>query len=271
MSTQVLVVIGSGGMGTALARRLGSGRTVLLADAAEEPLGRTGEALRREGHLVEQRTVDVTDPDAVSALAATAAELGPVTHVAHTAGLSPDQASTEAILRVDLLGTALVLDAFADVVAPGGAGVVVASMAGHMLGELPAEQAAALRSTPSSELLDLPFLAPGTVGSPASAYVLAKLANILRVQAAAAAWGRRGARVNSLSPGVISTPMGRQELAGDNGEAMRTLVAMSATGRVGTPDDVAAAADFLLGPGAAFVTGTDLLLDGGVVAALRTG
>lgn len=271
MSKQVLVVIGAGGMGLAIARRLGSGRTLVLADAREQSLDEATALLRGEGHAVEQRLVDVSDARAVSALAATAADLGPVTHVAHTAGLSPQQASTEAILKVDLLGTALVLDAFAEVVAPGGAGVVIASMAGHMIGEVPADRTAALRSTPTAELLDLPFLAPDTVGEPSSAYVLAKHANLLRVQAAAGAWGRRGARINSLSPGVISTPMGQEELAGQSGETMRGLIAMSATRRVGTPDDIAAAVDFLLGPGAGFVTGTDLLIDGGVVAALYAG
>ena len=271
MSKQVLVVIGTGGMGMAIARRLGSGRTVVLADARPSALDEAATALRGEGHEVEQQLVDVSDAPTVSALASAAAELGPVTHVAHTAGLSPQQAPTEAILKVDLLGVALVLDAFGEVVAPGGAGVVVASMAGHMIGEVPAEQTAALRSTPAAELLDLPFLAPEEVGEPASAYVLAKHANLLRVQAAAGAWGKRGARVNSLSPGVISTPMGQEELAGESGETMRGLIGMSATGRVGTPDDIAAAVDFLLGPGAGFVTGTDLLIDGGVVAALYAG
>lgn len=265
----VLVVIGVGGMGLAVARRLGSGRRVLVADHAEPTLAAATEVLRGEGHDLHAHPVDVADAGSVAALATAAADLGPVRQVVHTAGLSPVQASTEAILRVDLLGTALVLDAFGEVVAPGGAGVVVASMAGHMLGELPDDQSAALRSTPAADLLDLPFLASGAVGEPASAYVLAKRANHLRVQAAAGVWGRRQARVNSVSPGVISTPMGQQELAGESGETMRSLVAMSATGRVGTPDDIAAAVDFLLGPGSSFVTGTDLLVDGGVVAALR--
>ena len=161
---------------------------------------------------------------------------------------------------------ALTLDEFARVVAPGGAGLVIASMAGHFAADsVPLEMAKALSLTPTEELANLPFL--GQLPDPGAAYSIAKRANALRVQAAAGAWGARGARVNSISPGVISTPMGAEELAG---ERMRQMVAASATGRLGTPDDIAAAAAFLLDPTrASFITGTDLLVDGGAVAAVR--
>ena len=274
MDEDVLVVIGAGGMGRAIARRLGSGRQVLLADFDADALNTAADLLRGAGQQVTTRSVDVSDGASVASLADAAADLGRVTHVAHTAGLSPVQASTEAILRVDLLGVALVLDEFARVVAPGGAGVAIASMAahipaGHMSGALPPERENALASTPTRELLQLPFLEPGAVGDPGSAYALAKRANVLRVQASAAAWGDRGARINSISPGVIATPMGQQELAGEAGEQMRAMVDMSATKRLGTPEDIAAAAAFLLDPGSGFITGTDLLVDGGVVPAVR--
>ncbi|MEO3786039.1 SDR family oxidoreductase [Actinocorallia sp. B10E7] len=269
MDKDVVVVIGVGGMGQAIARRVGSGRKVLLADFNENTLTAAADLLRGEGHDVVTRQVDVGDHGSVTALADAAASLGRVTHVAHTAGLSPVQATTEAILRVDLLGVALVLEQFARVVAPGGAGVVIASMAGHLSAGLSAEQEKALTTTPAQELLALPFLAPEAAGVPGLAYGLAKRANVLQVQAAAAAWGQRGARINSISPGVISTPMGQQELTGENGEQMRAMIGMSATKRVGTPDDIAAAAAFLLDAQAGFITGTDLLVDGGAVAAVR--
>jgi NAD(P)-dependent dehydrogenase (short-subunit alcohol dehydrogenase family) len=271
-STNVVVVIGVGGMGQAVARRQGAGSSLLLADFDEKLLGAVADDLRGQGHSVVTRAVDVSSRASVAALAAAAAELGPVTQVIHTAGLSPAQAPTTAILAVDLLGTALVLEEFGKVVAPGGAGVMIASMAGHMLppGALGADRERALAHTPADELLALPFLDPEALGAQ-GAYPLAKYANRLRVQAASHDWGRRGARVNSISPGVISTPMGRQELSGESGRHMRAMVEASGTGRLGTPDDIAAAAAFLLGPGATFVTGTDLLVDGGVVAALRSG
>jgi NAD(P)-dependent dehydrogenase (short-subunit alcohol dehydrogenase family) len=267
--TDVLAVIGVGGMGEAITRRLGSGRTVLLADYNEETLGSVTESLSAAGHHVESRSVDVSLPESVRGLAEYAASLGGVTQVAHTAGVSLAQAPAEAILAVDLLGTALVLKEFGEVIAPGGAGVVIASMAGHMLPPLTREQEKALAHNPPDELLQLDFIS--SITEPAFAYPIAKQANHIRVRAASAHWGRRGARINSISPGIISTPMGQQELASPVGDGMRAMIAMSASGRLGTPDDIAAAAAFLLGPNASFITGTDLLVDGGVIAAVKAG
>ncbi|WP_191496440.1 SDR family oxidoreductase [Mycobacterium simulans] len=267
--TAVLTVIGAGGMGRAIARRLGSGKTVLLADYNEQTLATLAESLSAEGHHVESHPVDVSSPESVRTLAKYAASLGSVTQVAHTAGLSPAQATAQAILAVDLLGVTLVLHEFGEVIAPGGAGVVIASMAGHLFPPLTAEQDAALAHTPAHELLQLDFVSQ--LDNPGIAYAIAKQANHIRVRAASTQWGRRGARINSISPGIISTPMGQQELASPVGDGMRSMIAMSGTGRMGTPDDIAAATAFLLGPDATYITGTDLLVDGGVVAAAKAG
>jgi NAD(P)-dependent dehydrogenase (short-subunit alcohol dehydrogenase family) len=194
-----------------------------------------------------------------------------ITQLVHTAGLSPTQASAEAVLRVDLLGVALVLDAFGEIIAPGGAGVVIASMAGHLFPPLTAEQEHALAHTPASELLTLPDVNPDNVTDSGLAYGLAKQANHISVRQASLTWGRRGARINSISPGTIATPMGHLELDSPMGEGIRALVAASPAGRLGAPEEIAAAAAFLLGPDASFITGIDLLVDGGVVAALRCG
>jgi NAD(P)-dependent dehydrogenase (short-subunit alcohol dehydrogenase family) len=271
MTPEVLVVIGVGGMGQAIARRQGSGKTVLLADFNQQTLELVASSMSRDGHAVQTQVVDVSSQDSVDRLARRATELGAVTRMVHTAGLSPAQASAEGVLRVDLLGVALVLDAFGKIVAPGGAGVVVASMAGYLFPAFTAEQERALAQTPAPELLTLQYVNPGTVTDSALAYGLAKRANHIRVQAASMAWGRRGARINSISPGCIATPMGHLELDSPIGDGIRAMVAASATGRLGTPDEIAAAAAFLLSPDAAFITGIDLLVDGGVVAALQSG
>jgi NAD(P)-dependent dehydrogenase (short-subunit alcohol dehydrogenase family) len=265
----VVVVTGAGGMGEAIARRLASGRTVVLADFSDEQLARTGAQLEALGHTVHTVRTDVSSAAAVDALAGTAAQLGPIRAVVHTAGVSPVQASAEQIVAVDVLGTAHVLDAFEAHVEPGTVAVCIASMAGTMM-PVDAETARLFATTPTSELAALPMLDPNTI-DPGIAYALAKRANQVRVEAASIAWGRRGGRVVSISPGVIATPMGRQELEGPFGEAMQTMVDASATGRLGTADDIAAVVEFLVSPAASFITGTDVLVDGGVVAAIHTG
>jgi NAD(P)-dependent dehydrogenase (short-subunit alcohol dehydrogenase family) len=271
MNNEVLVVLGAGGMGEAIARRLGAGRVVLLADVSEPTLSRLAQTLRGDGFQVVTQQTDVTSRDSVSRLAKTATTHGRITQLVHTAGVSPVQASLEAILRVDLYGVALVLEEFATAIAPGGAGVIIASMAAHFLPPLPAAQEQALIATPADDLLKLPFLQPEALPSAQLAYPLCKRGNILRVQAASRVWGQRQARINSISPGVISTSMGQQELQGPSGDFMRAAVAASGTGRLGTASDIAAATAFLLGPDASFITGVDLLVDGGVIAAAKSG
>lgn len=270
VTEHVVVVIGSGAMGLAIARRLGSGRTLLIADSNEAGLLSTAELLEAEGHRVTYLGCDVASQAQVRSLASRATELGDVTHLVHTAGVSPAQAAVAKILAVDLLGVAFVLDAFGEVMASGGAGVVITSMAAHLARPGPPGQDQLLANTPADELLDLPFLGADTLVDPNKAYALAKRGNIVRVQAAALAWGARGARVNSVSPGVISTPMGRAELHGDGAQRVAALVGFSPARRVGTADDVAHAACFLLDPSSSFITGTDLLVDGGAVAAARS-
>lgn len=267
----VLVVIGVGGMGQAIARRLGYGGRILLSDFNSLVLERTAATLRGEGFDITTRVVDVSSRASVHELAESAVAMGEVTRVAHTAGLSPVQATTEAILAVDLIGVANVLEEFQQIIAPGGAGVVIASMGGHMTRPLAPEQEVQLARTPADHIGDLPFVVVDQFDNGGSAYSFAKRANAMRVRAASVGWGKRGARVNSISPGVIATPMGLAELDSPTGGAMRAMIDGSAARRVGTAEDIAAAAEFLLGPHASFISGTDLLVDGGVIGALTTG
>ena len=270
-TTEVIVLIGAGSIGQAIVRRIGVGKTILLADLNESLALAAKNGLEAAGFQTQTAHVDVASHDSVSALAASAAGIGTVAHVVHTAGLSPAQASPQAIIAVDLVGVAHVLEEFGRIIAPGGSGIVIASQAGHMLPPLPAEQNQALANTPADELEQLPFLRPDVVTSSGAAYALAKRANILRVQAASIYWGDRGARLNSLSPGIVMTPLAMDELNSPAGEAYQRMIKASAAGRVGTPDEIGAAAAFLMGRDGAFITGTDLLIDGGVIAAIAAG
>ena len=266
---EVLVVVGTGGMGLSTARRVGAGRVIMLADINQIGLEAAANALSADGHQVMTQQVDVTSRASVAAAADVAASSGRVTAVVHTAGLSPQQASADAVLAVDLLGVALTLDEFGRVIEPGGAGVVIASMAAHMYPALDPDVQRQLAETPTDELLSLD--ACSAITDSRQAYPFAKRANQIRVAAAASAWGLRGARINCISPGVISTAMGRLELSGESGGLMQAMVDNAGMRRIGTPDDIAAAAEFLLGPAAGFITGVDLLVDGGVMAAIQTG
>ena len=202
----------------------------------------------------------------VHALVETTAARGDITGVIHAAGVSPSQATPEVILAVDLYGTALVLEEFGNVIAPGGAGVVIASQSGHRLGALTAEQDKALATTTTDELLALPMLQPDRITDTLRAYQLAKRGNSLRVMAEAVRWAKRGARVNTISPGIIITPLAKDELTGPRGEGYRRMIEQSPAGRAGTPDEVGGLGALLMGSDGAFITGSDFLMDGGVTA-----
>jgi NAD(P)-dependent dehydrogenase (short-subunit alcohol dehydrogenase family) len=263
----VVVVIGAGGMGVAVARRLAGGRRLLLADASDVSLAAGLAALKGDGHTVDGHAVDVSNRASVEQLATAAASAGPIDAVIHTAGVSPVMATARQIFEVDLLGTAHVIDAFLSVAGPGTSLVCVASMAGHFA-SLPEDLERHLALAPTDQLLDHPAIDLSAEDA-ASAYIMAKRGNQLRVQAAASAWGAKGARLNAISPGVISTPMGVAELAGPAGALMEAMIESSPAQRVGTPDDIAGLAEFLAGPASTFLTGNDILVDGGVVVSQR--
>ncbi|HWJ20977.1 MAG TPA: SDR family oxidoreductase [Gemmatimonadaceae bacterium] len=264
--SSVIVVIGAGQIGQAIARRVAVGRHVVLADRSEANANAAAEVMSNAGYDVSVATVDVSSREAVRALVEKATGLGEITGLVHAAGVSPSQATPETVLRVDLYGTALVLEEFGDVIARGGSGVVISSQSGHRLPALSPEQNRALALTPTEELLKLPFLQLDQVKDSLHAYQLSKRGNALRVMAEAVRWGRRGARVNTISPGIIMTPLAKDELAGPRGEGYRKMIEGSVAKRAGTPDEVGAVGALLMGPDGGFITGSDFLMDGGVTA-----
>ncbi len=264
--TGVVVLIGTGSIGQAIARRVSAGKHVVLADLHRPNADTAAAVMTDAGFEVTTTTVDVSSRQSVHALTEVATGLGAVTAVIDAAGVSPSQAPPEAILAVDLYGTAVVLEEFGSVIASGGAGVVIASQSGHRLPALTPEEDHSLATTPSEQLLDLPMLQPDHITDTLHAYQLAKRANALRVMAEAVRWAERGARLNTISPGIVITPLARDELTGPRGEGYRNMLANSPAGRAGTPDEIATLAALLMGPDGAFITGSDFLIDGGVTA-----
>lgn len=263
----LLVLIGAGAIGVAVARRVGSGMHILLADLNAENTRKVATTLSDAGFRVSSATVDISSDVSVRELVQEACTLGPIEAVILAAGVSPVQAAPKKILEVDLYGTALVLEEFGKVVARGGAGLVIASQSGHRLPPLPSDQNKALALCPATELLDLPFLEPVKTGDSLSAYQISKRGNVLRVMAESVRWGKRGARLNAISPGIIMTPLAKDELNGPRASTYRRMIEASAAGRAGTPDEVANVASLLMGQQGAFITGSDILMDGGVTAA----
>jgi NAD(P)-dependent dehydrogenase (short-subunit alcohol dehydrogenase family) len=264
--SDVVIAIGAGSIGQAIARRVSAGKEVVMADLRRDNAEAAAEVLRDAGFEVTTATVDVSSRESVQALVKIATELGDITGLIHAAGVSPSQASPETILAVDLYGTAVILEEIGTVIAPGGAGVVIASQSGHRLGALTAEQDAALATTPPDQLLAHPLLGLDQVTDSLNAYQLAKRGNSLRVMAEAVRWGKRGARINTISPGIIFTPLARDELTGPRGAGYRRMIELCPAGRGGTPDEVGTVGALLMGSEGAFITGSDILMDGGVTA-----
>jgi NAD(P)-dependent dehydrogenase (short-subunit alcohol dehydrogenase family) len=266
-SVNVIVVIGAGSIGQAIARRVSAGKHVLLADLRQENSNAAAKVLSEAGFEVSTAIVDVSSRESVRSLIETAKAIGGITGLIHAAGVSPTQASPSTILKVDLYGTALILEEFGKVIESGGSGVVIASQSGHRLPALTPEQDKALATTPTEQLLSLSIVQPDQVKDSLHAYQLSKRGNSLRVMAEAVQWGKRGARINTISPGIIITPLAKDELAGPRGDGYRRMIEISAVGRAGTPDEVGSVGALLMGPAGAFITGSDFLMDGGVTAA----
>lgn len=262
----IMLLTGAGQIGLAMARRMGSGKTIVVADNNADHARRAAHLLCEAGFDAVAQETDISSRDSILKLLETAQNLGDITLFINAAGVSPSQASIETILAVDLYGTAVLLEETGKVIAPRGAGVTISSQSGHRLPALGAEADEALALTPAEKLLELDLLRPENIRDSLHAYQLAKRCNVKRVMAEAVKWGEKGARINSISPGIIVTPLALDEFRGPRGDFYRDMFARCPAGRPGTADEVAHVAELLLSEKGAFITGADILADGGATA-----
>ena len=266
----VIALLGAGSMGTAIVRRIAAGKKILLGDISEKNLEKVSHDFQYSGYDVETMIVNALEKDSVEAFARKAASLGPVMYFIDTAGASPNQAKPEHIIALDMVGTGYAVDAFGQVMAPGGAGLIISSQTGYMY-PIPYETEQEILNTPTEKLAELSIVKDIAMQNSGWAYLIAKRVNHLQaMKAAATTWKARRARINTLSPGIIVTPLAYDEFAAA-GEGYQRMIDASAAERSGTSDEIAEAGAFLLGKHAGFITGTDLLIDGGTIAAIRTG
>lgn len=272
MKKQVIVVIGSGAIAQAIARRVSIGKHILLVDIKSEQAEQAANTLKYAGFDVSTTLVNVAERESVQALANHAASLGDVVGIIHTAGLSPSQATPQDILKVDLYGTALVFEIFGKIIATGGVALVIGSQSSHRLpiDALTQVQADALATLMPEELLQLPFIQ--AINDSLYAYQIAKRGNALRCQYEAVRFAHRGARVNCISAGIVMTPLAYDELnSTERGEFYRHMLANSPAGRAGTADEIGELASLLFSIHGTYITGSDLLMDGGATAVFKYG
>ena len=264
----MMILTGAGQIGMAIARRIGYGMKIVIGDKRLANAEAVADTMDKAGFDTVAVEMDLSDRMSVLGLLDTARRHGEIAMLVNAAGVSPSQASIETILKVDLYGTAVLLDEVGKVIKPGGAGVTVSSQSGHRLPALDAETDRLLACTPPDELLSLEVLQPGNIRDTLHAYQLAKRCNVKRVMAEAEAvkWGKRSARINSISPGIIVTPLAIDEFNGPRGDFYKRMFATCPAGRPGTADEVANVAELLMGSRGAFITGADFLVDGGATA-----
>ena len=262
----VMILTGAGQIGMAIARRMGYGKKIIIGDKKKENAKSISKIMNEAGFDTEPLEMDLSSRKSILSMIAKAKEYGDITMLVNAAGVSPSQASIEAILKVDLYGTAILLEEIGKVIAPGGVGVTISSQSGHRMKQLTAEQDELLARTPSEKLLSLEMLKPENIENTLHAYQMAKRCNEKRVMAEAVVWGKKGARINSISPGIIVTPLALDEFNGIRGEFYKNMFANSPAGRPGTADEVANVAELLMSDKGSFITGADFLIDGGATA-----
>ena len=262
----VMILTGAGQIGMAIARRMGYGKKIFIGDKKMENARTISGIMNEAGFDTEALEMDLSSRESIRNLIAEAQKAGPITMLVNAAGVSPSQAPIEAILKVDLYGTAVLLEEVGKVIAPGGVGVTISSQSGHRMPALTPGEDEQLACTPTEELLNLKFLQPENIRDTLHAYQLAKRCNEKRVMAESVKWGEKGARINSISPGIIVTPLALDEFNGPRGDFYKNMFAKCPAGRPGTADEVANMAELLMRDKGAFITGADFLIDGGATA-----
>ncbi|MGI6025929.1 MAG: SDR family oxidoreductase [Candidatus Scatomorpha sp.] len=262
----VMILTGAGQIGMAIARRMGYGMKIVIGDKKHENAQAIAKTMNDAGFDVVPMEMDLSSRASIQNIIAEAQKYGDITMLVNAAGVSPSQAPVEAILKVDLYGTAVLLEEVGKVIAPGGVGVTISSQSGHRMKQLTPEEDEQLACTPTEELLKLPLLQPENIRDTLHAYQLAKRCNEKRVMAESVKWGAKGARINSISPGIIVTPLAIDEFNGPRGDFYKNMFAKCPAGRPGTADEVANVAELLMSEKGAFITGADFLIDGGATA-----
>lgn len=266
MKKEVIIWMGAGQIGLAIVRRIASGKKIIIGDKILANAQAAADTLNTVGFDAMALEADLSSRESVLSLIAEACKHGDIHYLVNSAGVSPSQASVETILKVDLYGTAILLEEVGKVIARGGSGVTISSQSGHRMPALTPEEDRLLAITPTEELLSLKMLQPQNIRDTLHAYQMAKRCNVKRVMAEAVKWGEQGARINSLSPGIIVTPLAIDEFNGPRGDFYKNMFARCPAGRPGTADEVAHVAELLLDDKGAFITGSDFLVDGGATA-----
>ena len=271
MTKDVMILTGAGQIGMAIARRTGADKKIFIGDKNYRNAEAVAATMTNAGFDVEAVEMDLSSKESVKKMIEKARESGEIAMLVNAAGVSPSQAPVDAILKVDLYGTAVLLEEVGKVIKKGGVGVTISSQSGHRMPALTPEQDALLATTPADELLSLDILQPENIRDTLHAYQMAKRCNVKRVMAEAVKWGARGARINSISPGIIVTPLAIDEFNGPRGDFYKNMFAKCPAGRAGTADEVANVAELLMSPQGAFITGADFLVDGGATASFFYG
>ena len=266
MKKDVMILTGAGQIGMTIARRMGYGKKIVIGDKNPDHAKAITEIMKDAGFDAEAVEMDLSSRASIQSLIEKAQQYGEITMLVNAAGVSPSQAPIEAILKVDLYGTAVLLEEVGKAIKEGGVGVTISSQSGHRMSALTTEEDEQLACTPTEELLKLDILQPGKIKDTLHAYQMAKRCNEKRVMAESVKWGKKGARINSISPGIIVTPLAMDEFNGPRGDSYKNMFARCPAGRPGTADEVANVAELLMSDKGAFITGADILIDGGATA-----